>query len=98
MDNAKKQTVADALNDHFGEFNGDSPETVLDDLKSDQKWYNKSRSHFSDAVRYGKWPKHAQEGRNKWYQRFFDKISQFKYWITGLRITHKDDICNCEDW
>ena len=76
------------------------PSGVVGNVLDSQMLLNKHSSDLMDCVRYGNIGTgrsiFIEDPRTKW-QTFRGKITSFKYWITGLRIAHKDDICNCED-
>lgn len=64
-------------------------------IKDSQKIVNKLNSDLMDAVRYNNISLKVEEVPLTKWKSFTGKISDFKYWITGLRITHKDNISDC---
>lgn len=99
MKNYKKDTIAEILDDALKASDDYHPRGVVNDLLEIQRRSNSRSTHMADAVRYGTWPAEPVEPKKK--SIFHDVISSWKslmYSITGLRIVHKDDICNCEDY
>jgi len=99
----ERESVADAINEALTKpiWAGETEKEishrnkgVVSDLLEIQRNINKVNSDFMDSARYaGTFPVEPYVPPSIWV-RLWEKIQ----WPLGLRIVHKDDICNCEEY
>jgi len=97
MRKPKQETVEEILADALLSLDPEHPRPLYYQEAIDaQRLINKRESDFMDAVRYG-FVLRASVTPRRWHHVVHGKIAAFKYWITGLRIVHKNRIDN-EEW